>query len=38
MKIRECDHCGEEVEVPNDLEDDIAVFCSENCRYKEAGF
>jgi len=38
MKIRECDHCGKDCEVPDDLEDDIAVFCSTRCRYEEAGW
>jgi len=38
MKIRECDHCGKDVEVPDDLEDYIPVFCSKKCRYEEAGW
>jgi len=38
MKKRECDHCGKLVEVPDDLDDNIAVFCSKKCRYEEAGF
>lgn len=37
MKKRECDHCGKEMEVPDDLEDYIAVFCDEKCSYAEAG-
>ena len=37
-KIRECDHCGEDVEVPDDLDDDIAVLCSKQCSYAEAGW
>lgn len=38
MKIRECDCCGKNVEVPDDLDDDEAVFCSKKCSYKEAGW
>jgi len=38
MKERECDGCGKIVMVPDDLEDDIAVFCSRKCRYQEAGW
>jgi len=38
MKKRECDSCGVEVEVPDDLPDDIAVFCSKKCSYREAGW
>ena len=38
FKIRECDHCGKECNVPDSLPDDVAVFCSSKCSYKEAGF
>lgn len=34
-KIRECAHCGKEVEVPDDLEDYIPVFCNSDCSDRE---
>jgi len=37
-KERECDHCGKVVKVPDNLDDDIAVFCSKKCSYAEAGW
>jgi len=37
MSKRECDYCGKEVEVPDDL-GEIAVFCSKRCAYLEAGW
>jgi len=33
MKTRECDYCGRDVEVRDNLSDNIAVFCSTKCRY-----